>query len=114
MINPLNQLESALGTLFEAHNADQIPIIITKTGLRVDWHLTEQESYSNKTRKRAYWVRITDALQQLEEQQREKVLEKILIEIGPSARIGEQTFQMEKDALLPLLSRAQFDLLPQN
>jgi diguanylate cyclase (GGDEF)-like protein len=106
---PLNQLEGALGVLFEKYSSDQIRIIIAKVGLRVDWQLTDQESYSEKTRKRAYWTRVFRALDQHTEDERSNVLKGLLVAMDFPIDDERNEPDAEKDVLLPLLSRAQFN-----
>lgn len=106
---PLNQLEGALGVLFERYASDQIRIIVAKAGLRVDWQLTDQESYSEKTRKRTYWTRVSGALDQLPEDERSNVLKEFMVAMDFRADAEPNEPRAEKDVLLPLLSRARFD-----
>jgi hypothetical protein len=39
----------------------QVPEVIDRTGLKVDWNLTEKQDYSHNTRKAAYRPRINAA-----------------------------------------------------
>ena len=54
--------------LLDISESDSIQIIVNRTGLNVDWALTEQESYSHKTRKRAYFSKIETAFKKLPEE----------------------------------------------
>jgi hypothetical protein len=60
------------GHLFEL-DSFCIPEIIDKTGMVVDWSLTEREDYSHKYRKAAYRLRINAAYNSLSEQDRLRV-----------------------------------------
>ncbi len=61
-----------LGHLFEL-DSYYIPKIIDKTGMVVDWTLTEREDYSHKYRKAAYRPRINAVYDSLSEQDRLRV-----------------------------------------
>lgn len=54
--------------LLDLKESDDIKIIVNRAGLNVDWALTEQESYSHKTRKRAYSTKIEAAYNMLSEE----------------------------------------------
>lgn len=58
--------------LFEL-KGDAIVEIVSLTGLRVDWSLSEKQEYSNNTRKRVYRPRVDAAIDNLEEQERLRV-----------------------------------------
>ncbi len=60
------------GNLFE-HSSHEIPEIIEKTGLVVDWSLTERQDYSDKYRKAAYRPRINTAFDALSAEDRLRV-----------------------------------------
>jgi diguanylate cyclase (GGDEF)-like protein len=94
--------EKALGDLFGARSSDDIPSIVAKAGLRVDWELTDAERFCDKTRKRAYWQRITVAMKQVSGLQRTSVLRAIDAQLGGGA--AKRT-----DSLLPLFDRSEFD-----
>jgi hypothetical protein len=53
--------------------SDEITLIIGRTGLPVDWTLNEQESYSHKTRIRAYMPKIIAAYSKLGDQEKLRV-----------------------------------------
>ena len=48
-----------LASLFELDSYD-IPRIVDKSGMRVDWTLTKRENFSNKYRKAAFRPRINE------------------------------------------------------
>ena len=54
-------------------SSDEICAIIDLTGLQVDWNLTRDQSYSDKTRKRAYRQKIYSAYQNLFEDEQLQV-----------------------------------------
>lgn len=58
--------------LFEP-DSDEIAEIIDKSGLRVDWVLKKEESYSHKTRKRAYRPRIDKSYDDLSDDDKLRV-----------------------------------------
>lgn len=68
----LNPWRVLCAKLFELSSYD-IPAVIEKTGLVVDWSLTEEQNYSDKYRKAAYRPRINSAYDQLEEPDRLRV-----------------------------------------
>jgi hypothetical protein len=61
-----------LGCLFEL-DSYEIPAIIDKAGMVVDWTLTEKEDYSHKYRKAAYRPRINGAYEALSKDDRLRV-----------------------------------------
>ena len=77
MTSLIDEFEATLGELFDTYNADQIFVIVGKTGLRVDWDLTPDEAYSDKMRKRAYANRVNAALGNVDDQKRKLVLANI-------------------------------------
>ena len=66
--------------------SDQITLIIGRTGLPVDWTLNEQESYSNKTRIRAYMPRIVEAYSRLGADEKLRVAWMVTNEIAGLAK----------------------------
>jgi diguanylate cyclase (GGDEF)-like protein len=100
----IDELEAVLGELLERFTADEIFVIVGKTGLRVDWELTPEEAYSDKTRKRAYGNRVNGALGKLDDQGRKLVLSHIATQIRPASA------EMSQDDLLPLFARKQYEL----
>jgi len=61
-----------LGCLFELDSYD-IPAVIDKTGLVVEWTLTDRQDYSHKYRRAAYRPRIDEAYQVLSKDDRLRV-----------------------------------------
>lgn len=84
----LNPCQVILGHLFEL-DSYCIPQTIEKTGMSVDWSLTEREDYSNKYRKAAYRSRINSAYNSLSEPDRLRVTYIVASELskGGSAKI---------------------------
>jgi hypothetical protein len=54
-------------------DSDDVVEIISRTGLPVDWSLTEQQEYSHNTRKRAYRPRVDNAFGQLSDSDKLRV-----------------------------------------
>ena len=54
-------------------SSDQVTQIVGRTGLPVDWSLNEQESYTHKTRIRAYLLRIIEAYSMLTDEDKLRV-----------------------------------------
>ena len=66
--------------------SDQITLIIGHTGLSVDWSLNEQESFSHKTRIRAYMPRIVEAYSRLGAEEKLRVAWIVTKEIADFAQ----------------------------
>lgn len=64
-----------------AMKSDAVVRIVGRVGLIVDWALTKEQSYSEKTRLRAYIPRIEAALQTLDERDRMLVTQNVAAEI---------------------------------
>ncbi len=62
-------------------NADKATSIVDKTGMKVDWTLSEKENYSHTTRLRAYKPRIQKAFNALSEQDQLRVIHIICEEL---------------------------------
>lgn len=77
----LNPWQVILGHLFEL-DSYIIPGIIEKTGIVVDWSLTEKEDYSHKYRKAAYRPRINSAYSALPEQDQLRVAYIVAVELA--------------------------------
>ena len=63
-----------LGALFDAASSDAIISVIDGAGLVVDWTVTEKESFSHNTRKRAYRPRVQAAFVKLDFEDQKAVL----------------------------------------
>ncbi|MDR4507803.1 MAG: hypothetical protein MRJ65_06130 [Candidatus Brocadiaceae bacterium] len=81
----LDPWQVILGHLFELDSYN-IPQIIEKTGMVVDWSLTEREDYSHKYRKAAYRPRINSAYNSLSEQDRLRVAYIVASELSKGER----------------------------
>lgn len=66
-----------LSALFEAPSSDAIIDVVDRAGLHVDWSLSDQQAFSNNTRKREYRTRISAALAQVSESERIAILSRI-------------------------------------
>ena len=64
--NKLNPLPIALSIL-SSLNSDEFLQIVQSAGVQIDLTLTKDESYSHKTRVRAYLPRVNESIQNLEE-----------------------------------------------
>ena len=69
----------------------EIPEIIDKTGLVVDWSLTDRQNYSHATRKNEYRPRINNAYESLSEQRRLRVSHITVSELANRGKAGELT-----------------------
>lgn len=76
--------------LLDINDSDCIPRIVNRTGLNVDWALTEQESYSHKTRKRAYFPKIEFAFKKLPEEKQLLVSSIMAKELASESRKYKQ------------------------
>jgi hypothetical protein len=65
--NKLNPLPIALSVI-ALQESDVFLQIIQSAGVSIDLNLTKEESYSNKTRKRAYLPRVNEFIQNLEDE----------------------------------------------
>lgn len=74
----------------------EIPEIIDKTGLVVDWSLTDRQNYSHATRKNEYRPRINNAYESLSEQRRLRVSHITVSELANRGKAGELTTNLEK------------------
>ena len=72
MRDELDPWRVILTSLFELDSYD-IPQIIDKSGMTVDWTLTERENYSNKYRKDAFRPRINESYDALSKDNRLRV-----------------------------------------
>lgn len=61
-----------IASLFEL-SSDEVIEIINLSGLKVDWSLNKQESYSHSTRKRAYQPRVIESYEKLDDTDKLKV-----------------------------------------
>ncbi len=59
--------------LFDLPSSHQIPEVIDRTGLQVDWSLTERQDYSHTYRKSAYRPRVNSAYDALSEESKLRV-----------------------------------------
>ena len=84
-----------LGHLFEL-DSYYIPEIIDKTGMMVDWTLTEREDYSHKYRKAAYRPRINAAYELLSKQHRLRVAYIVASELANMGRADALNANLEK------------------
>jgi len=84
-----------LGYLFEL-DSYYIPQIIDKTGMVVDWTLTEREDYSHKYRKAAYRPRINGAYDSLSEQDRLRVAYIVASELADRGRADALNATLEQ------------------
>jgi hypothetical protein len=84
-----------LGHLFEL-DSYYIPEIIDKTGMVVDWTLTEREDHSHKYRKAAYRPRINAAYDSLSEQDRLRVSYIVASEVADRVRADALNATLEK------------------
>ncbi len=64
--NKLNPLPIALSIL-SSLNSDEFLQIVQSAGVQIDFTLTKDESYSHKTRVRAYLPRVNESIQNLED-----------------------------------------------
>jgi hypothetical protein len=62
--------KQVLGQLMDLHT-DDITSVLAKVGVDANLVLTPQESYSEKTRKRAYWPRVQKAFREIPEDYRD-------------------------------------------
>lgn len=81
--------------LFEL-SSYEIPAVIEKTGLVVDWSLTEREDYSDKYRKAVYRPRINSAHDQLGEPDRLRVVYIIASEMVARQKGEELNSDLQK------------------
>lgn len=72
-LHPWSVLFATLSDL----DSDDVIRIVSLAGLSVDWSLTEQEAFSNRTRKRVYRPRIDAALNALNKEDRLRVVLRI-------------------------------------
>jgi len=91
----LDPWQVILGHLFELDSYD-IPQIIEKTGMTVDWSLTDREDYSHKLRKKAYRSRINSAYNLLSEQDRLRVAYIVASELSERGRAEIINANLEK------------------
>lgn len=104
----LDPWQVILGHLFELDSFN-IPKIIEKTGMVIDWSLTEREDYSNKYRIAVYRPRINSAYSLLSEQDRLRVAYIIASELykggraeAINANLGKIGWRIEKGLLTPI------------
>lgn len=86
-----------------------IPEIIDKTGMVVDWSLTDRQDYSHKYRKAAYRPRIDAAYDSLSEEDRLRVAYSVASELANrglrdslNADLQRIGWQVEEDRLVPI------------
>lgn len=91
----LDPWQVILGHLFEL-DSYYIPQIIEKTGMMVDWSLTEREDYSHKYRKATYRPRINSAYNSLSEQDRLRVAYIVASELSKEERAEIINVNLEK------------------
>lgn len=84
-----------MGHLFEL-DSYYIPEIIDKTGMVIDWTLTEREDYSHKYRKAAYRPRVNAAYDSLSEQDRLRVTYIAASELADRGRADALNATLEK------------------
>jgi hypothetical protein len=104
----LDPWQVILGHLFEM-DSYYIPQIIEKTGMVVDWSLTEREDYSHKYRKAAYRPRINTAYNSHSEQDRLRVAYIVASELSKgggadilNANLEKIGWRMEEGRLTPV------------
>lgn len=104
----LDPWQVILGHLFEL-DSYHIPQIIEKTGMTVDWSLTEREGYSHKYRKAAYRPRINSAYNSLSEQDRLRVAYIVASELSKrgdaeaiNANLEKIGWRVEEGRLTPI------------
>ena len=74
----------------------EIPEIIDKTGLVVDWALTDKQDYSHNTRKNAYRPRINKAYESLNKENRLRVAHITASELANRGKADVLTSNLEK------------------
>ena len=79
-----------IGLLFEDGSSDYILGVLQRIGIGGPFNLTEQESYSHKTRNRAYKRHVDAVYSQLDQSQRKMVAENLAIEISEAQRGPEK------------------------
>lgn len=62
-------------------NSDDVVRAVSRSGLDVDWTITDAQDYSHKTRKRAYGPKIQAAFQALDDRQKQTVFTALATEI---------------------------------
>ena len=104
----LDPWQVILGHLFEL-DSYYIPEMIEKTGMTVDWSLTERENYMHKYRKAAYRPRINSAYNLLSEQDRLRVAYIVASELSKGGRaeivnanLGKIGWRIEEGRLTPI------------
>lgn len=78
--NDLNPCPVVTSYLYEL-NSDAVARVVGRVGLTVDWELTKEEAYSEKTRIRTYRPRIETVLQDLDESKRMLVVRNLVHEL---------------------------------
>lgn len=68
--NKLDPFRSIISFYVESSDSDKLTYIISRTGLQFDQNLTGEQSYSHKTRVRAYQPKILAAYELLEDQEK--------------------------------------------
>lgn len=103
----LHPWQVILGHLFEL-DSYYIPEIIEKTGMIVNWSLTEREDYSHKYRKAAYRPRINSSYNLLSEQDQLRVAYIVASELASrgrsdalNANLGTIGWRIEEGHLVP-------------
>lgn len=100
----LDPWQVILGHLFEL-DSYYIPKIIEKTGMVVNWSLTEREDYSHKYRKAAYRPRINSAYNLLSAQDQLRVAYIVASELPSSDALNTNLYtigwKIEEDHLTP-------------
>lgn len=81
--------------LFELSSHD-IPEVIERTGLVVDWSLSERENYSHTYRKAAYRPRINSAYEHLQEHDRLRVVNITASELANRGKGDEMNSDLQK------------------
>jgi len=105
-MNHLSTEATILAELFD-RDADAIPSLVARAGLKLNWTLNERDSHSAKTRKREYWNRINKAVNELEpeaERKFEDNLGRLLRNANSAGPVSP-----ELDDLLPICRRKQYD-----
>lgn len=93
------------GNLFE-FDSYNIPQIIDKTGMKVDWSLTERENYSQKYRKDVFRLRINSAYNSLSDDDKLRVLFIVTTELkvnkdALNENLEKIGWKIEDDRLVP-------------
>jgi hypothetical protein len=112
-VQQLDPLDSVLGVLFEDDSSDYIREVLSKAGVRTDFVLSNDESYSHRTRKRAYRDRLGPILARFDDSARHRIAENIANQLaggheGVVRRLREALagvgWALQRNRLLPVAS----------